>query len=155
MGSGEMETDKSDKHANCFHCSQNCWGIKPRRKGIRREVLEQSPYLEFPELVCILLGFLWDACTRWAWIIIHPLSAFIRFFTIGPAAYLVLCVPIAANRLQHWWYRPPSWLSIEESACQAGNVGSIPESGKSPGEGNGSPLPAWQIHGIAKKSELT
>ena len=27
-----------------------------------------------------------------------------------------------------------------ESACNAGDLGSIPESGKSPGEGNGNPL---------------
>ena len=28
----------------------------------------------------------------------------------------------------------------KESACNAGDLGSIPESGRSPGEGNGSPL---------------
>ena len=33
MGSGEMETDKSDECANCFHYSQNRWGIKPRKRG--------------------------------------------------------------------------------------------------------------------------
>ena len=35
------------------------------------------------------------------------------------------------------------WLSIKESACNAGDVrdsGWIPESGRSPGEGNGKPL---------------
>ena len=32
------------------------------------------------------------------------------------------------------------WLSGKESACQAGDMGSIPESGRSPGEGNGKPL---------------
>ena len=61
----------------------------------------------------------------------------------------------------------PRWLSGEESACHAGDVagaeGSIPGSGKSPGEGNGNPLQysclgnptdrgAWQatVHGVAK-----
>ena len=29
----------------------------------------------------------------------------------------------------------------KESACNAGDLGSIPESGTSPGEGNGNPLP--------------
>ena len=28
------------------------------------------------------------------------------------------------------------WLSGKESTCQAGDVGSIPGSGRSPGEGN-------------------
>ena len=35
------------------------------------------------------------------------------------------------------------WLSMKESACNAGDVrdsGLIPESGRSPGEGNGNPL---------------
>ena len=34
----------------------------------------------------------------------------------------------------------PWWLSGKEFACQAGVEGSIPESGRFPGEGNGSPL---------------
>ena len=50
------------------------------------------------------------------------------------------------------------WLSGKESACQAGDTGSIPGSGKSPGEGNGNPFlgnpmdrGAWQatVHGVA------
>ena len=34
----------------------------------------------------------------------------------------------------------PWWLSVKESACNAGDPGSIPGSGRSPGEGNGNPL---------------
>ena len=34
----------------------------------------------------------------------------------------------------------PWWLSGKESACNAGDLGSIPGLGKSPGEGNGNPL---------------
>ena len=34
---------------------------------------------------------------------------------------------------------PSWWLSGKESACQAGDVGSTPGMGRSPGEGNGSP----------------
>ena len=34
----------------------------------------------------------------------------------------------------HWW------LSGKESACNSGDLGSIPEPGRFPGEGNGSPL---------------
>ena len=49
------------------------------------------------------------------------------------------------------------------SACNAGDTGSIPGSGRSPGEGNGNPLPysylessmdrgAWRaiVHGVTK-----
>ena len=34
----------------------------------------------------------------------------------------------------------PRWLSGEESACSAGDVGSIPGSRRSPGGGHGNPL---------------
>ena len=36
--------------------------------------------------------------------------------------------------------RLPWWLSGKESTCQAGDTGSIPESGRSPGGENGNPL---------------
>ena len=41
----------------------------------------------------------------------------------------------------------PWWLSGKESACQAGDVGSILGSGRSPGEGNAiqSSILAWEI----------
>ena len=51
----------------------------------------------------------------------------------------------------------------KESACNAGDLGSIPGSGRSPGEGNGNPLQysclvnpmdrgAWQaaVHGVTR-----
>ena len=40
------------------------------------------------------------------------------------------------------WYlqRLPWWLSGKESACNAGDAGLIPGSGRCPGEGNGHPL---------------
>ena len=37
-------------------------------------------------------------------------------------------------------YSFPWWLSSKESACNAGGVGSIPGSERSPGEGNGNLL---------------
>ena len=57
----------------------------------------------------------------------------------------------------------PSGSKGKESACSAGDWGSIPCSGRSPGEGNGNPLQyscwqnstdrrAWQttVHGVTK-----
>ena len=57
----------------------------------------------------------------------------------------------------------PWWLSGKESACKAGDAGSIPGSGRSPGERDGNPLQysylesavdrgAWWAvaHGIAR-----
>ena len=62
----------------------------------------------------------------------------------------------------------PQWLSGKESACNAGDPGSIPGSGRSPGRGHGNPLQcsclenpmdreAWQatVHGITKESDMT
>ena len=60
------------------------------------------------------------------------------------------------------------WLSGKESACNAGDSGSIPGSGRSPGEGSGNPLQysclgnpmdrgAWHatVHGVEKESDKT
>ena len=57
----------------------------------------------------------------------------------------------------------PGGLEGKVSACNVGDPGSIPESGRSPGEGNGTPLQysclenpmdggAWEaaVHGVAK-----
>ena len=57
----------------------------------------------------------------------------------------------------------PGGFEGKASACNAGDPGSIPESGRSPGEGNGNPLQysclenpmnggAWEaaVHGVAK-----
>ena len=62
----------------------------------------------------------------------------------------------------------PWWLSSKESTCNAGDTGSIPGLGTSPGEGNGNPLQnsclrnpmgkeAWRatIHGVTKESDTT
>ena len=57
----------------------------------------------------------------------------------------------------------PMWHSGKESVCNAGDLGSIPGEGRSPGEGNGNPLHyscldnstdggAWRatVHGVAE-----
>ena len=62
----------------------------------------------------------------------------------------------------------PSGLDGKESACNAGELGSILELGRSPGVGNGNPLQysclgnsmergaCWAIaHGVAKESDTT
>ena len=62
----------------------------------------------------------------------------------------------------------PWWLSGKESACQAGDSGSIPGLGRFPEEGNGNLLQyaclgnpidrgAWwaTVHGVAKESDPT
>ena len=66
----------------------------------------------------------------------------------------------------------PGGSEVKASACNVGDLGSIPESGRSPGEGNGNPLQysclenpmdggaCWaEVHGVAKSwtrlSDLT
>ena len=57
---------------------------------------------------------------------------------------------------------------VKNLPANAGDVGSIPDPGRSPGEGNGNPLQyyclgnpmnrgAWQatVHGVAKESDMT
>ena len=62
----------------------------------------------------------------------------------------------------------PWWLNGEEAACSAGNLASIPGSGRSPGEGSDNPLQysclgnpmdrgACQatVHGVTKELDMT
>ena len=62
----------------------------------------------------------------------------------------------------------PRWLNSKESACQAGDTGSIPGLGRSPGEENGNPFQdsclensmdkraRWtRVHGVAKEMDTT
>ena len=62
----------------------------------------------------------------------------------------------------------PWWLSAKESAHNAGDMASVPGSGRPSGGGNGNPLQyaflgnpmdreAWQVtvHGVAKESDTT
>ena len=48
----------------------------------------------------------------------------------------------------------PGGSDGKESACNTGDSGSVPGSGRSPGEGNGNPLP-WQWQWVCKKSDTT
>ena len=62
----------------------------------------------------------------------------------------------------------PGGSDGKESTCNAGDLGLIPRSGRSPREGNDNPLQypclenpmdrgAWQaaVHGVAKESDMT
>ena len=67
-----------------------------------------------------------------------------------------------AAGLLHALQQLPWWLSSKESACNAGDLGSIPGSERSPGEGNGKPVlensmdrGAWRatVHRVEKLSD--
>ena len=62
----------------------------------------------------------------------------------------------------------PGGTDSKESACNTGDLGSVPESGRSPRGGNGNPLQssclenpmdggAWRatVHGVTKLSDMT
>ena len=62
----------------------------------------------------------------------------------------------------------PRWLSGKESSYNAGDMGSIPGSGRAPGEGNGNPFQyfclrnpidrgAWRVTilGVTKELDMT
>ena len=56
------------------------------------------------------------------------------------------------------WMGFPCGSAVKETTCKAGDLGSIPELGRSPGEGNGYPLQYsgldnsihYIVHGVAK-----
>ena len=86
-----------------------------------------------------------------------------------------LNAPTKRNRLAEWiqkqdlnvWFIPGG-SDGQESACNAGDLGSMPGLGRSPGEGNGNPFQysclensmdrgAWQatVHVVAKELDIT
>ena len=95
----------------------------------------------------------------WLWFWKHD---FVAFFsdTLLPitmvASLSQLTVPAASN-VQLWFQgivsmyaHLPWWLGGKASACNAGDLDSIPGSWRSPGEGNGNPLQdsAGKFHGL-------
>ena len=92
--------------------------------------------------------------------LIPPL--FFSFFNINWLLLDLDSVLIKTTYL-HWWRRLPCSSNGKESACEAGDQGSIPGLGSSSGEGNGNPLQysclensmdrgSWlaTVHGVAK-----
>ena len=116
-------------------------------------VLEERDFVSFPSIACLL---------------------YIRSLVHSRWASLV--AQLVKNLLAVWetWVRSLGWedplekgfphsLVSIESACNAGDPGSIPGLGRSPGEGNGNPVQysclenpmdrgAWQatVHGVAR-----
>ena len=89
---------------------------------------------------------------------LHPLVAYYTEFISGHG--------FAQNQLVIWKHSTtgfPGGLAGKDSSCNAGDMGSVPGSGRSPGEGNGNPLQcsclenpmdrgAWRatVHAVAK-----
>ena len=99
--------------------------------AVTMEVLKQlkveltyEPVIPF-QGICLEEILIWkDTCT--------PIFV-AALFTIGKAKKQCKCLEIRMDRVS-------SSSDGKASACQAGDPGSIPESGRSPGEGNGNPL---------------
>ena len=85
--------------------------------------------------------------------------------TLGSCCFFILYIIVSIYESQTPKLSPSTRASLvaQMSVCNAGDPGSIPESGRSPGEGNGSPLQysclenlmdrgAWQatVHGVAE-----
>ena len=80
------------------------------------------------------------------------------------AAVLFLVLGLSSKSLDYFSKESINQVPVgKESACNAGDLGSIPRSGRSPGEGNGNPLQysclensmvrgAWRatVHGLAR-----
>ena len=92
-----------------------------------------------------------------------------RFPSFLVAENILLCVYIYVCMYIHTYISGLPWrLRGKESTCNAGETGSIPGLGRSPGEGNGNPLQysclgnlmnrgAWRaiVHGVAKEPDIT
>ena len=91
---------------------------------------------------------------------LHPCPFFTGFFLFF---FLLLTCRILFHFLTLRALGLPRWLSSKEFACNVGDLGLIPGSGRSPGEGNCNPLQysclgnpmdrgaEWAtVHGVAK-----
>ena len=90
-------------------------------------------------------------------------SSLVSFFFFSLGFFLNIITAIRNLFLFYYRWGFPGGSDGKESACSAGNPGSIPGSGRSPGEGNGNPLQysclensvdrgAWWSH---KESDMT
>ena len=82
-------------------------------------------------VVLILFGFafLWDWNENWPSPVLWSLLSFPNLLAYWVHLYYFTCIYI--------WL--PWWLSSKESACSAGDTGSITALGRSPGGGHGNP----------------
>ena len=67
---------------------------------------------------------------------------------------MAYCLRIMLYACSSWGF--PAGSDGKESACNVGDLGSIPGSGRSPGEGNGKPLQilAWEIPWMEEPGRL-
>ena len=67
---------------------------------------------------------------------------------------MVYCLRIMLCACSSWGF--PAGSDGKESACNVGGLGSIPGSGRSPGEGNDKPLQilAWEIPWMEEPGRL-
>ena len=86
---------------------------------------------------------------------------------MGIVAFCFPCCMLSLGPSSHTYRGIPWWLGSKVYACSVGDPGSIPGSGRSPGDGNGNPLQysclenpvdrgAWRatVHGVAE-SDMT
>ena len=110
------------------------------------------------------LSFLWVTWGYWIFLSSSQISKYDThelFPPVHPPS--AGCLAKAALGKGTMWSGLPWWLSGKESACKAGDVGSVPGLARSPGEGKGNPLQysclgnpmdrgTWQVtvHGVPK-----
>ena len=99
----------------------------PQKKGHPLHLLYESHRLEAREIwVDSRLYYMLNM-----WGLASHLTSQALIFSSVPWVYYACLVS---------FLRLPWWLSCKESACNAGDMGSIPGSGRSPGGGHGNPL---------------
>ena len=69
-----------------------------------------------------------------------PLELIFILYLLCPFLAIHFCMSLTKSKNTKLTCGLPRWSSGEESACNAGDVVLIPESGRSPGKGNGNPL---------------
>ena len=113
-----------------YHCSARVTDWETEAYLMRR-VTTESPS-DLPKISLLLL--------RGAQIQIQGFLTLYPIPFIPPLDGIKGGNPFILPYLDHIWALAPRWHSGKESACQAGDAGLIPGSGRSPGGGNSNPL---------------
>ena len=109
-------------------------------------LLSESAWDIFAPQLCVLISLYQH---------VLPQQHYFKNAALFPPLSPTPCITFPRFKRHHLRYFPGG-TAVKESACNAGDWGSIPGSGRSPGEGNGNPLQyscqgnpidrqAWQV----------
>ena len=146
--------------------SKQVFNIWPQSFSILTEIYSHVSWRDFGGIFWFLvlswaacfLGMLW--APSWGFFFLPPFPSFCTFLDTKFLFHIHFSLPISSGKHFH------DGLVVKKSACNAGDVGSILGSGRSPGRGNGNLLQHsclensmdrgdWRLQSMGSQSDMT